>query len=83
MGTHPIFESDFDCLTEMVKFERLKNEPDDIEADCNSPNTSALTSNDPSFVESIKERATKQTLLTLGLKWLVFIICVVVSLAVT
>jgi len=64
----------------MVKFERLKNDPEDIEADCNSPNTSALTStDDPSFVESIKERATKQTLLTLGLKWLVFIICVVVS----
>jgi len=24
MGTHPIFESDFDCLTEMEDFERIK-----------------------------------------------------------
>jgi len=22
MGTHPIFESDFDCLTEMIRFGR-------------------------------------------------------------
>jgi len=25
MGTHPIFESDFDCLTEMVPKQRMKS----------------------------------------------------------
>merc|ERR1712176_1304167 len=25
MGTHPIFESDFDCLTEVVMFKKLKD----------------------------------------------------------
>merc|ERR1712130_225614 len=29
MGTHPIFESDFDCLTEMFNFEKLLFEIND------------------------------------------------------
>jgi len=26
MGTHPIFESDFDCLTERVTFENFRDD---------------------------------------------------------
>merc|ERR1712176_1343292 len=33
MGTHPIFESDFDCLTEMVLVERKEQIPQDVADD--------------------------------------------------
>merc|ERR1711953_130090 len=33
MGTHPIFESDFDCLTEMITEEEIKREGDRIIAE--------------------------------------------------
>jgi len=31
MGTHPIFESDFDCLTEYVPFGRATPGPDPVQ----------------------------------------------------
>jgi len=40
MGTHPIFESDFDCLTEMIRFCHLRRSsliPKDILKDRNMP----------------------------------------------
>merc|ERR1712025_1313303 len=33
MGTHPIFESDFDCLTEMVLVEQKEGIPQDVADD--------------------------------------------------
>merc|ERR1712003_152893 len=33
MGTHPIFESDFDCLTEMVLVEQKEEIPQDVADD--------------------------------------------------
>ena len=43
--------------------------------------TSEKTIKDQSFVESLREGATKTALLTLGLKWLVFFLCIVVSVS--
>merc|ERR1712131_273532 len=36
MGTHPIFESDFDCLTELIKMGDLSTEIEQMQQDINA-----------------------------------------------
>merc|ERR1712131_503400 len=36
MGTHPIFESDFDCLTELIKMGDLATEIEQMQQDINA-----------------------------------------------
>merc|ERR1711953_918508 len=50
MGTHPIFESDFDCLTERQRMIRMTiKEDDEIELNLPVPN--------PTYVKKVEEKA--------------------------
>merc|ERR1711957_757167 len=95
MGTHPIFESDFDCLTDFCiisnpkmvnqKYDPFRNSDGETGHSADESINVNMTeeedvpkqhSADASFVETIKEAATPPRLLTLGIKWGVFVICV-------